>query len=350
MPGEAKTGRRAQKPTDVQLVHRLDRALWTSFVDQLEGGNIFHTPEMFEVFSRTEGYRPTLWAAVDGGARPLALFLPVEISLFGGPLRYFTTRAVAFGSVLAAPDERGRDALSMLLQTYGREVNRRVLFTELRNLADMEKLRPVLAESGFEFQDHLNFLIDLARPLEEIWGDIRPNARRNIRKAMRSEVVVRQAESLRDIDTAYGILREAYGRIRVPLPPRSLFRATYELLAPGGMVRVLLAEVEGVMIGALILLLHKGVAVYWYTGSLRDYSAFRPADLLVWRSLELGQQSGYRTFDFGGGGSPEEHYGVRDFKAKFGGDLVNFGRHTVIHSATRFKLAQAGYRVGRRFF
>jgi serine/alanine adding enzyme len=208
----------------------------------------------------------------------------------------------------------------------------------------------VLAESGFEFQDHLNFLIDLARPLEEIWAKIRPNARRNIRKAMRSEVVVRQADSLRDIDGAYRVLREAYGRIRVPLPPLSLFHATFELLEPGGMVRVLLAEVEEVIIGALILLIHKGVAVYWYTGSLRDYSAFRPADLLVWRSLELSQASGYRTFDFGGGGSPESHYGVRDFKAKFGGDLVNFGRNTFIHAPARYKLGQAGYRVRRRLF
>jgi lipid II:glycine glycyltransferase (peptidoglycan interpeptide bridge formation enzyme) len=238
----------------------------------------------------------------------------------------------------------------MVLHTYGREVNRRVLFTELRNLADMGELGPVLAESGFEFQEHLNFLIDLGRPLEEIWGDIRPNARRNIRKAMRSEVVVRQARSLKDIDAAYEILREAYGRIRVPLPPRSLFRATFELLAPPGMVRVLLAEVEGVMIGALMLLLYKGVVVYWYTGSLRQYSALRPADLLVWRSLELGQESGFRTFDFGGGGSPETHYGVRDFKAKFGGDLVNFGRNTLIHAPARYKLVQAGYRARRRLF
>jgi hypothetical protein len=29
---------------------------------------------------------------------------------------------------------------------------------------------------------------------------------------------------------------------------------------------------------------------------------------------------------------------------------VNFGRHMVIHSPARFKLAQAGYRVRRRFF
>jgi serine/alanine adding enzyme len=349
MAGGSRMGHRLEEPTDVRVVHRLDRAMWGSFVEELEGGNVFHTPKMFDAFARTEGYRPSVWAAVDGSSRPLALFVPVEVSLMGGPLRYLTTRSVAFGSVLAAPGQRGRDALSMLLHTYGREVSRRVVFTELRNLVDMGELRPIIGEAGFEFRDHLNFLIDLRRPLEDIWGDIRPNARRNIRKAMRADVVVRQAESSSDIAAAYGILRDAYKLIRVPLPPSTLFHSAFELLGALGMMKVLLAEAEGVMIGALMLLLYKDVVVYWYTATLRDYSALRPADLLVWRSLELGQQSGYRTFDFGGGGSPETRYGVRDFKAKFGGDLVNFGRHTIIHSPARFKLAQAGYRVRRRF-
>lgn len=344
------TGRPPEQSIDIQLVHRIDRAAWAGFVEERESGNIFHTPEMFDALSRAEGYRPHLWAAVDARERPLALLVPVEISLMGGPLRYLTTRAVAFGSVLTVPGERGRDAVSMLLEAYSRQVSRRVMFTELRNLADVLELRPVLQERGFEFDDHLNFLIDVARPLEAIWGDVHTNARRNIRKAMRSGVLVREGETPGDVTAAYGVLRQAYARIQVPLPSSSLFHATFELLGPRGMVKVLLAEIRGVVMGALTLLMYKGVAIYWYTGSLREYSAYRPADLLVWRSLELAHRSGCRVFDFGGAGNPRIPYGVRDFKAKFGGRLVNFGRHTSIHAPTRFKLAQAGYRARRRMF
>jgi lipid II:glycine glycyltransferase (peptidoglycan interpeptide bridge formation enzyme) len=114
------------------------------------------------------------------------------------------------------------------------------------------------------------------------------------------------------------------------------------------MMRVLLAVVDGASVGALTLLLHKRVALYWYTGISRQHSAFRPADLLVWRSFELAHELGIRTFDFGGAGIPRKDYGVRDFKAKFGGELVNFGRNTHIHAPLRFKLGQVGYKVWRR--
>ena len=55
-----------------------------------------------------------------------------------------------------------------------------------------------------------------------------------------------------DIDTAYGVLLDAYKRLRVPLPPVSLFRATFEILGPLGMMRVLLAAVDGATVGAVL--------------------------------------------------------------------------------------------------
>lgn len=332
----------------VRVVHELDRATWRGFVEGQSRGNIFHTPEMFDAFARTQGFRPRLWAAVDAESRPLALFVPVEIRLARGPLRYLTTRAVAYGSVLCTRDRRGHGALAVLLQRYNQHVNRSVLFTELRNMSDVQDLQPVLVNRGFGFHAHLNFLIDLMRTPRGRWAGIRPSARRSIRKAVKSNVLVREAEDLADIDVAYGVLRDAYRRLRVPLPPAPLFRSTFEVLNPLGMMRVLLAAVDGVTIGALTLLLYKDVALYWYTGMLRHYSAYRPADLLAWRSIELARQLGFRTFDFGGAGAPEKDYGVRDFKAKFGGDLVDFGRNTSIHAPLRFKLGQAGYRAWRR--
>ena len=73
-----------------------------------------------------------------------------------------------------------------------------------------------------------------------------------------------------------------------------------------------------------------------------------PPDLpLVWHALELGNRSGYRLFDFGGAGRPDEAYGVRDFKAKFGGELVNYGRNVRVHAPLRMQLSRMGYQLVR---
>jgi serine/alanine adding enzyme len=334
----------------MQIVRNLEEQVWRQFVGNNPQGNIFHTPEMFEVYKRTDGHDPALWAAVEDDGEVLALLLPVQITLLNGPARSFTSRAVAYGSALTAPGTRGQASLSDLLQSYNGEMKNRLLFTELRNLSDLEESRSILIDHGFKYEDHLNFLIDLNRPPSHIWNGIRANARRNIKKARNSNVRIEEVKDLSEIHHAYKILKNVYRRIQVPLPDISLFQAAFDTLAPKGMMKILCAKLQDATIGVLSLLFYKEVIYYWYTGTLKEFAAYRPGDLLVWHSLEMGSHLGYQIFDFGGGGRPNEKYGVRDFKAKFGGDLVNFGRNVNVHSPLRLKLSQAGYQIVRRFF
>ena len=61
--------------------------------------------------------------------------------------------------------------------------------------------------------------------------------------------------------------------------------------------------------------------------------------------LESGSESGYRKYDFGGAGKSDEDYGVRQFKAKFGGELVNYGRNTWVPSPLIFSVTNFGYEI-----
>lgn len=334
----------------MQIVRELETGAWRAFVAGNPCGNIFHTPEMVQVFDRAEGYQPDVWAAVGDDGEILALFLPVHNTVLDRPfLRQLTTRTVLYGSVLCAPTDAGRAALDGLLRAYNRQMGSRVLFTELRNLADMNGVQPVLAKNGFVYEGHLNFLIDLTQPKEALWKAIRSNAQRNVRKARKSGVELTEVVDVAGVAAAVAILQQVYKRIQVPLPDASLFQAAFEILYPREMMRIVLAQVEGETIGALSLLIHNGVMLYWYTGTLREFSSHRANDLLVWHALELGHALGCHTFDFGGGGKPDEEYGVRDFKAKFGGELVNYGRNVRVHAPLRLRASEAGYRLLRRF-
>jgi hypothetical protein len=332
----------------MRVVQNLDSVYWHDFADEAPGASIFHTPEMFEVFARTDGYKPGLWAVVGSDRRPLALFTPVRITLFGGPLSLLTSRAVAYGSVLCQCGDEGQAALSLLLRAYDRQRPGNVIFTELRNVVSMSYLHPALEACGYQYEAHLNFLIDLTRSEAELWSKIRSNARRNIQKAEKMGVMVDEVTNLDQLAPVYSVLKDVYKRLQVPLPNESLFRSSFHVLHPRNMLRILVARLDDLAIGALMLLVHQGVITYWYTGALREFSAYRPSDLLVWRALKLGAESGCRVFDFGGGGRPDVEYGVRDFKAKFGGELVNFGRYLHIHAPRRFRLSQTGYQMVRR--
>ena len=333
----------------MDIVRKLDERLWREFVHNHPDSQIFHTPEMFQVFARTEGYQPTLWAAVEKDDQILALLLPVEITLMPGLARRFTSRAVVYGSVLCAAGEPGRQALGSLLQAYQREIKGRLMFTELRNLTDLTDLQPTLNSSGFIREEHLNYLIDVKRTPDEIWQSIRSNARRNINKARKSEVVIEPVTCAEQVSLAYRLLQDTYQRLQVPLAHATLFQSAFDILSQPGLLRMLVAKLKDTPIGVMTLLLHKGIVYYWYTGVLREYASFRPNDLLVWHALEWGSQNGFSVFDFGGAGKPDEEYGVRDFKAKFGGQLVNYGRNVCVHSPLVLKASTTIYQGMRRF-
>jgi len=333
----------------LRVVRQLEESLWREFVRTNPRANIFHTPEMFQVFARAKGCRPTLWATVDGVGRVLALFLPVQMTVLNGLLRPFTTRAVSFGGALCAAGPEGTQALALLLKAYNRAIKRSVLFTELRNVSDLSDLQPLLNENGFVSEGHLNFLIDVTRPETELWQQVNSGARRNVQKASKSGVVVEELTSPGEITAAYAVLRNVYKRIEVPLSDQSLFQAAFDILRPAGMLRVLMARRNGVNLGVLFLLLHNGVATYWYTGCLHEYSSHRPADLLVWSALQWCKKLDCHTYDFGGAGRLDEEYGVRDFKAKYGGQLVNFGRNVCTHAPLRLKVSRAGFQLVRKF-
>ncbi len=329
------------------IVRQLDENVWRDFVDQHPQGQVFHTPEMFQVFQQTEGYSPSLWAAVDGQGCPLALFMPVQITLMGGLLRYLTTRAVDYGSVLCISGDAGHNALQELLEAYNQAVGGRMLFTELRNLSDLSELQPILHDAGFVYEDHLNFFLDLTRSPDEMWSEIRSSARRNIRKARKLNVEIELIDDPDRIPDVYALLERVYQRIQVPLAHETFFQAAFETLYPQGMMEILVAKVDGVDIGVLTLLLYRGIVYYWYTGTLREYSACRAGDLLVWHTLEWGQQHGFHVLDFGGAGRPDEEYGVRDFKAKFGGKLVNYGRNVCVHAPLILRAGKVAYQFAR---
>jgi hypothetical protein len=334
---------------NVTIVHSLPENKWRQFVEQSSAGNIFHSPEMFQVFAHSERHQPTLWAAVDNEQRPLTLFLPVEVSIMNGVLRRFTTRNLAYGSVLCVPGFEGQEALKTLLNVYKLEVDGNSLFTELRNLSDMSYIQQILQDQGFSFEPHLNFLIDLQRPIDEIKRSMDRNVMANVRKAYRMGVVIEEITLPDKLPAAYTVLEKVYKRIQVPLAPLSLFQSAFNILHPHQMIKFLVARVDDNYIGTAIRLLYKDVIFAWYAGALRDYSNYKAHDLLNWYIIEWGAKNGFKTFDFGGAGKPDEEYGPRAFKQKFGGNQVDYGRNTYIHAPFRMTVSRFGYTLLRKF-
>jgi hypothetical protein len=175
---------------NIFIVNQLPEEEWRHFVDRHPHSNIFHTPEMLQVFQRTKGYRPKLWASVDEHKKILALFLPIQIVLGGGLPHFLTARAVSYGSVLYEQSHLGKEALAVLLNTYTRNTDHKVLFTELRNQSDLSEVQVALTHWGFLYEDHLNYRISLDRPRADLLQGFGRRTRKHIRRGLRKGQVV----------------------------------------------------------------------------------------------------------------------------------------------------------------
>ena len=333
----------------MKVVNTLDRLVWKKFVDENPLGNVFHTPEMFDVYAHASGYHPFLWAVIDDSGQVLALFIPVQITLGVDLLRFFTRRNVAFGSVLTVDGERGRQALALLLKTYNKKIFGWPLFTELRNVADLSEVQDVLQDAGYVYEEHSNYLIDLQRDLYDVLQGLGHDARHRIRQNLRRGLV--QVESISDraqIPTVYQLLQKTYHWAHIPLAQNSLFDAAFEILGSQNMVRFTIGYIDGAPVSTMVCLLYKNIVYGWYNGSDRAYGSHSPNELMYWDTIQWGVLNGYHVFDLGGAGKLSQHYGVRDFKAKFNGKMVTYGRNVRVHSRKRLKLSESIYQLTRK--
>lgn len=334
----------------IRIVQNLPELAWRHFVHGHPDGNIFHTPEMFQVFSLTKGHRPELWAATEKG-NVLALLLPVRITLNELLPPQLVTRSIVYGGVLSMPGAEGLMALGQLLQAYIREADGATLFTELRNLKETSAIQPVLKKYGFVYHEELNFLVNLKPTAEAVLQSIGPRTRKHIRRALRrKEIVIREVENLEQLTACYALVEKSYRRSQVPLPNFSLFEAAFDLLHPRKMVRFTMACSGQSAVAASAELLYKDIIYGWFGGIDRLHGAYVPNELLTWHILEWGSENGFSLYDFGGAGKPDLEYGVRDFKAKFRGQLVSYGRNRFIHSPRLLRLSERGYNLLRKWF
>lgn len=317
----------------IKIVNDLPAEAWNDFILNNPSGNIFHTREMYEVFSRTKNYKPEVWAAVNNG-RIIALLLPVYINLFKSPLLgRLTTRSVCFGGIVFENSDEGKKGIIDLLNLYSGQAKKNAVFTEIRNFDDLTEVQPLIMRCKYQYENHINFLVYLDEIPEKVFMKIGARTRKNLKRALKkNQVQIEEIKSLDKLEACYELLRITYKRAAVPLADYSLFKSAFEILFPSNMLKVTMASVDGQAAAVSFDLLFKKTIFGWYGGVNRKYKNYMPNDLLTWKIIEWGCRNGFRVYDFGGAGNPQQKYGVRDFKAKFGGEKVDYGRFRRIHS------------------
>lgn len=299
----------------------IDRQQWRDLIDCSPVASVFQTLEMYNFYISLNLYEVAIVAVEDNGLKGLALC--VIQSNGKGIKQNLTSRAIINGGPLLA-DDISEEALAALLNETINILKRRSIYIETRNLNDYSRWRNTFEKSGFDYVPHYNFHIDTIDPnLVEKRMD--KSRRRRIRRATENGVVI--SDDISQLPDFYNILYNLYHtKIHKPLPPYSMF----EQLTKEPFARYFFVQSpDGKTIGGqLILMLEHRVAYAWYCcGMDREYHDLYPSIMANYAAIRYAADNDYERYDMMGGGTPGEDYGVRDFKAQFGGDMVEQGRY-----------------------
>lgn len=317
--------------SEFKIVYNLDRQKWSDFIYNHPEGNIFQTPEMFEVYRDTNNWEPLFLAVIDSSDNVLGILLTVIQKEFRGFLEKLTARAIVWGGPLIINTEKRIEILKFLLDALDIALKKEAIYIQFRNLYDFSDNKVCFMNNGYHYEEHLNFLINLERGEEYLWSNLDSSKRRAIKKAVNEKLEVRILSDISGIRESYNILKSFYREIKIPLPDKSFFESIFRFLYPKNMVKVFAAYYLTEIVGVLYIYAYKERLFVEYTTSLVEYHNKRPNEILYWEALKWGCRNGYKIFDFGGAGRPDKEYGVRKFKEKFRGELVNYGRFVKVY-------------------
>jgi len=321
----------------VKNINEVDAHAFKSFIDSNQNGNFFQSLEAFIFFTSVDTYNPLLVLAIedDDIIGSLLAFVIRGNKLITG---YLSRRCIIYGGPIVK--NKDPEIVNKLLNQLDNEVSDKAIFSEFRILYDMKSYKEVFNSNGYILEDHLNYIV----PIISTEGNkklLHTSKRRQINLSIRNGAEIIEAKSLKDIEAFYKILSFLYKtKIKKPLPEFSFFEKFYSNKELG---KFFLVKYEEEVIGGIMCPIYRDKIFEWFICGLDgEIKNVYPSVLATWAPIEYGINNGLKYFDFLGAGKPNVDYGVREFKSKFGGQLVNYGRFTKIHSKTLYNIGKSG--------
>ncbi|MCD4664659.1 MAG: GNAT family N-acetyltransferase [Bacteroidales bacterium] len=324
--------------------NKIDKKKWSDFVYNHPHGNIFQTPEMYDVYFNTEKYFPIIVACVDDNQNILGVLISVIQKEYAGILGYFSSRSIVFGGPLVM--ENNVEITNRLIIEYDSIVTNRVIYSQFRNFYIQDQEIKIFDKNKFKYEEHLNILIDLKLGEEKLWNNFSRSRKKGIRKALKEQFEFELSNNRDQIEGFYHLLSVSYNKTKLPFPSKDFFYNIFDNCNNSN-YKFFTLKYEGEIIVFLFALVYKKTFYTFYLGTVNDENIIKkkPLDLFFWEVIKWSVKNKLYYFDWMGAGKPNKPYGVRDFKLQFGGELLNFGRYEKHHSFLGYKISSIGFKI-----
>lgn len=225
------------------------------------------------------------------------------------------------------------------------------IFFKLEPTDEMMVL-PELVKSP-DVQPRDNLIIDLKKDTKELLADMHAKTRYNIALSRRKGVKVRFSHDSKDIKHFLDLIKNTATRNQITLLPDAHYELLFEVLTKEHAGELALAEVDGKVVAANMLIRFGKATTYLHGGTDYELRKYMAPHLLQWESIKRAKEHGYTKYDLGGiapeDGSKPRWAGLTRFKKGFGGYGVKSpGAYDLIYDKSWYSLYKLSKKILRK--
>jgi len=298
--------------TEVDL-DELDVHVWEDLVSKSEICDAFQGYEWAQVLRKAFGVNPYfLIVHRDGDPVGGVMYLKKKVlgyldcyEVRGGPLFTEGNKSQVMESIIKALEGKRRKSAYVLFMPYP------LINMSLRDVFEIANYHPILFRT---------LIIDLSRPLDDVWKALDKDARRGVRKSRKMGVEAKIASTEQDWKEYYN-LQVVHSLERHYTPEPYAFYEELFKLHRKNRCRLFVAELDDQMIAGVLCLVLRQHLVGIRSASLSDFLKYQPNNAVHWRSIEWAKENGVTIYDWDGLPLERTEYlrGVYEYKRRWDG-------------------------------
>lgn len=307
-------------------VSEINNEQWSQLLASSKVSTFFQSRECYDFYASLSFLTPFCFSLSEDNYLKAVLVGYIEKD--GGKVKqFFSRRAIVNGGVLLSEDISD-EALSAFLSYCKKQVKGEAIYIEFRNFKDYSNYKEIFRSNGFVYEPHLDFQIDTSSE-EVMKQNLGKSRSRDLKFSLRDGAQVVTDPSYEEVNEFYQVLESLYKtKVKTPLFPFEFFDKLYH----EPFSKFVLVRYQEKIIGGTVCVGDEGGTLFEWFACGKDgvYKNIYPSTVATYSGIEYAVQNDFPVFDMMGAGNPDESYGVRDFKSKFGGKLVEFGRYKCI--------------------
>lgn len=318
-------------------------AEWQGLMESSAYASFFQSRQCLDFYVSLSCFDGFAYGVADNGE--LLAVIVGYVTVDKNPLvQYFTRRAIIQAGPLLS-ERITPEALELLLKGTIECLKSRAIYVEIRNYFDFSAYKTIMAKAGFVYVSHLNFRNDTSSQ-EKVDARLSKNIKRGVKSSLGMGATVVENPDRRQLKEFYSILKQLYkNKIHTPLFPWEFFSNLFD----NSFSKWFLVELGGKIIGGMVCVVSCDRLYEWFVcGEDNVYKGVHPSKLATYSALCYCARNGYKFFDMMGAGKPGDDYGVRDFKSRFGGTMVEEGRFVHIAHPLLYKIGKWGVKLLKR--